>query len=373
MGLLSIPSHLCKKICWIVLIAILIFAGVIGALVGLKVIRVEGIYNCSATKPYASDGKYEFDPKSYKSLIVKLGGYSSQSSIRFERHNSSLIVIDKQFFVSTNFETSELKANSEYKNDGYQFTISDGNSNANDPSCYKADVVIKIPNNLDFYDKLIMDVYRTNVNLDIRGKLDFNQFKIDTGFGDLKLANNNVKKVDLDVNHSDLEINDIKADTFNAKVNFGESKIQKLTADKITIGSQHGDVSIHNTKSDTILLDNSFGKIEILNGNFLKADITNTHGNVNVEIDKLNNDIKDLKYNIAGGFGECKVSFKSTFNTKFDIGTWFGSIEIDSNNNPPYYTKKEEKSQSGILGNDNNSNNNIKIQNENGNVKLLFP
>ncbi|KAI9294117.1 hypothetical protein K502DRAFT_354358 [Neoconidiobolus thromboides FSU 785] len=409
-------SRVMKKTIIIGTVIILVTLGVLmGILFGLNLVGSNRMYDCVATKPFSIKEEFQFDTNSYKSLAINLGGYVRNSSVKFERHDSNLIIIDKKLFVSEKFDINLLRAYYVNEDNTYKFTINDGRDNVSGfdrYDCFKADLIVKIPESLDIFSYLGMNTYQTNLDLNFNGKLNLNDLKLSVSHGDVKLINNNIKTAELNINHGDLEARDTQIESNTLNIDHGDSSFHKVTiknniskgshGDLITkeskidsslIKNQHGNIEYYNTTLSSVEAENSHGDVIINNSklNEIKVDcehgaiklnvsktkktqLKNSHGYIEVDVNDIQQNDKDLNYQTKNSHGETLLKFNFLFDNNFFITNNKGSINLNykSNEKSIHMLKDEEKVKSGYIGENQNSGNEISIQSEHGDVQLSF-
>ncbi|KAI9294118.1 hypothetical protein K502DRAFT_354360 [Neoconidiobolus thromboides FSU 785] len=366
-----------KMILIIVGILLLLLSIVLVILFSLNIMSESGTLRCIATKPFGIKEEFQFDPNTYDSLDINLGGYVQNSSIRFERHSSDLIVIDKKLFAGDRFDINALKAYYVNEDKSYKFTINDGRENTsghNQYDCFRADLTVKIPKSLNIFSYLRMDVYRTDIDLDFDGKLNIDDLKLSVIHGNVKIINSNVKVSELTVRHGDLVIKDSRINSSIVKSHLADIKYFNSTLSNIKLENSHGNVIISNSKLNEIKIDCEHGDIKLNVGGTKKVQLKNSHGDINIEVNDIQQDVKDVSYEIRNSYGDTALKFTSLFDNNFFITNNEGSAKLNYKGNKKliHILKDEEGTKSGSIGEDQNGINQIKIQNDNEDAQLSF-
>lgn len=160
-----------------------------------------------------------------------------------------------------------------------------------------------------------MDIHSNDGDITIKN-LESNELTIKNGFGDISGSKVKTERLHVEMNDGDAEINGIEAAStvFNNK--FGDITLREFSSQGLTMKSNDGDIDIQGKLLGNTVIHSSFGDIDL----------------------KLSNKESELSYMIRNQFGdisindnkfEAKATNKANTEHKLEIVSNDGDIQVD--------------------------------------------
>lgn len=160
-----------------------------------------------------------------------------------------------------------------------------------------------------------MDIYANDGDIVIKD-LQSDELTIENGFGDITGSKVKTERLHVEINDGDAEFNGIEAAStvFNNK--FGDITFREFTSQELSMKSNDGDIDIQGKLLGNSVIHSSFGDIDL----------------------KLSNKESELSYNIRNQFGdisindnnfEAKATHKANTEHKLDIVSNDGDVQVD--------------------------------------------
>ncbi|WP_102273117.1 DUF4097 family beta strand repeat-containing protein [Cytobacillus massiliigabonensis] len=160
-----------------------------------------------------------------------------------------------------------------------------------------------------------MDINANDGDIEIK---DFqsNELTIENGFGDITGSNVKTAKLQVEMNDGDAVFKELEAASADVNNKFGDITFRELTSQGLTMKSNDGDIEIQGKLLGNSVIHSSFGDIDL----------------------KLSNKESELSYSIRNQFGdisindnhfEAKATNKANTENKLDIVSNDGDVQVD--------------------------------------------
>ncbi|KAJ9062071.1 hypothetical protein DSO57_1014495 [Entomophthora muscae] len=318
---------------------------------------VDSKERCEAKIAYKLNQTFEYNPEEYKSLNVAVFGHAKFSTVSFERHDSAKVVIEPEIFISSIKVADKVSVGSHTKEGAYGFNVKGPRWFSSHKDCISANIVVKIPNDLEDVERLWVRLPYGHVSTDFGKKLIFQKLHIELGSGDIHVKDKAANQIEL-------------------TTGVGKIKLENSVSGTVSLYTRRGDITASDIRSNHVIGGTADGNVDLTVKEARLVYAKNFNGVSSIKVESLAPEV-DCRdgYHFAAGTvnGHTYLSLPAFYKGRFSATTFNGKSEISiKDDNDLHFTKNYTGFKRGYKGDDPKSPSYAESAAFNGDTKFVF-